>query len=627
MAPRKLDSDWDVFQARLPTFTAGVLERQTSYAISSKGSEGIQKKVSNGATTSTREMTAVGSAHSARVLEPMATEDMVTWVVEVSERRVFKVIVLEFFAQFLWYMFGPFAIPALIMIYGSTTALKNRFMWPNCRTRMGVFDSLAGLLMLSALTIFIVYRPEQTDYTEIILIVMIIVTRCMTIAVKYGFMPLPAWRRLNRTLVAVEQVKSLLLIATWKVPTKETARKYADLSRLTLFGPCHQDLKMKFLPWPRNADESQKISRVHGLAVRSCIAKQLRESPGSMDEHYNCDLPPSFKAEEMPPGFEEGSISVNQLYYWLLEVVLERERSSPIIRIAHVLPKLMGLVYCLLPSYARWRDGYPFFGEGASLAIVCLYVAPVVSASMPSFVFLQVAIMDGLRKLALMKACCALVSLRAVDRKMGLFGIPRKVAALGLLDFSDPQTVEGFRMLRALCREWGRFFSLRCIAFTEGFMILTLLIVTWMSVLIENKAYNLISRGLLTSVVGIMFMLSSLLLAHMTVGGAVNRALARQAYLLQSLRMQLEAEECQRVATEMKRTLQPVPLKPGLRIALRHCRVLVEAIDVDHMTNPVRLLGFYASLGLVATLYVVPVYVISRIIMLCHDRPYLCETG
>merc|ERR1712050_70882 len=63
--------------------------------------------------------------------------------------------------------------------------------------------------------------------------------------------------------------------------------------------------------------------------------------------------------------------------------------------------------------------------------------------------------------------------------------VPWQVNTLGVLDLSNCEVIEAFRLLVGLCIDWGRFFGLRCTAFTSMFTAISMLMLVYLLIIIE----------------------------------------------------------------------------------------------------------------------------------------------
>jgi hypothetical protein len=232
----------------------------------------------------------------------------------------------------------------------------------------------------------------------------------------------------------------------------------------------------------------------------------------------------------------------------------------------------------------------------------------------PSFGFLYVAARDMWRRRSLMLSLVALLSLRQEDRKKFL-GLPEEVMALGVLDLKDIQTVEGFRLLRKLCMDWGRSFSMRISTFMNCFAGVTAAMMAYVLVFVETKQYDNLDRTQLLASVFTVVSLGSMVVLLALLGGGVNSASDRIVFLLNKHAMSLHAEAGRATRDE------DAGAPPGVA---EYVAAVASDIDADSKCQPVEMLGLYCGPSLISALYFLPAVWFSRLGNMCVDRPDLC---
>lgn len=139
-----------------------------------------------------------------------------------------------------------------------------------------------------------------------------------------------------------------------------------------------------------------------------------------------------------------------------------------------------------------------------------------------------------------MRSCAAMLSVQREFRRH----CPAEVDMLPVLDFSDVKTIAGWRKLRQLCGEWGKFYHHRIRAFSAEFFAFLLIILADLMVgmlvpeYTELSGVNL-SSLLVAGLVSTALIVSILLLVYL--GNEVNEAAERHRFILNRTRCLLIA--------------------------------------------------------------------------------------
>jgi len=614
---------WDSFQHDLPIFTEFLLWRahndQEKTEAYSHSQEAVSpQNVEAGATPKVPKIQlSAERTHSCDYSEELLS----TWVLDAAEGFNITVFITELFGQTMFGLFGPFAIPFLYMLYGfSITGLKNRAMWPQAKKNQLVWsltfviNMFMGAGILTATVMFFAVE-HTTEYPAIVQVIVIMILRCVTISIKYAYMPLPSWRQLSVVVMPEQRLLGLLVVGTWQHVKPATAKKYAELSMLTVLGPGLPQFKMKFLPPPITCNAAHLASRRQGKATRQVIAEfMLQEAeagkvvlPEGLD--IGTDLP-----VQATDGFRptDATVTLEEMFHGLITNVLMYEEGKKMWKLVPKIVQFGTICFLLLQPLCRIITGGNFFGNClGSVIIFCITILPNYVNCLTSFFFLAVAMKDMWRRLVLMRSCAALLSYHPEDRR----GLPLQTRCVGLLDMQDPETAESFRLLRCLCMDWGKAFTLRCAAFSGAYATAVIIFIGWTLLVIEAKLQKLLSTSLLLTALIPSFSIGCAIAGLAFLGEGVNSATARFAYLIQKQKIAIQAETLEGDASsEDNRSFK----------AMEFLDSVVADIALEQQEYPIRLLGMYCGISLLRALYVVPLYVGSRIANLCSEQPDVC---
>ncbi|CAE7679846.1 unnamed protein product [Symbiodinium pilosum] len=214
--------------------------------------------------------------------------------------------------------------------------------------------------------------------------------------------------------------------------------------------------------------------------------------------------------------------------------------------------------------------------------------------------------LDVWRRRALMRSCAAMLSVQREFRRH----CPPEVDMLPILDLSDITTIGGWRKLRQLCHEWGKFYHVRIRAFTAQFLFLLLIIVGELvaGMLIYPAYSSDITKVTLTSMVvsaGISALLISGIVLMVYLGNEVNASVERHIYLLfrqRSLMLALrfnKAERCEKL-----RAVQSTEMP--LDECTEMLGALGEELDFEGKVRPLTLFGLRLGWSLLSALNFIP---------------------
>eukprot|EP00929_Paragymnodinium_shiwhaense_P075112 TRINITY_DN38409_c0_g1_i1.p1 TRINITY_DN38409_c0_g1~~TRINITY_DN38409_c0_g1_i1.p1 ORF type:complete len:652 (+),score=76.61 TRINITY_DN38409_c0_g1_i1:196-1956(+) len=566
---------------------------------------------------------------------------------DAAERFDKTVFVREVLGQFLWNILGPVSLPLLALIYRGAPGLSNRGMWI-CRRRRDRFRGIAimgstfGLMLLVMLLLHILLRPTDVSHVEIMYAVLMQLLRAITIGIKYAYLPLPTWHQLNKAEVSDDRLLRLLLIAGWQDVKPEQADFYAELSLITFVGPANDDqtrFRLKFHSWPKTAVEASALIRLQGRLPRGMAAKFLLHGEHSVGHSptsealasemragldLSMELPPDRSSAIIQPEqellqdddrSEDGMcVPLRVLFKKLVHGVLAAERKLFLLRVSPWLISIATVFFTILPCVGRLIEGKGFFGAGAAPAIVALYLAPTFLAVYGNIAFLYVAVLDMWRRRMMIWCCLALVSGLYRDRRYA----PPAITALPTLDLRDPQTVESFWLLRGLCMDWGKIFSMRCGMFSEVFALACLFMCAYLVFLIQSQWYERISRTLLLMALCNMACIGFLVCFVAYLGEGVNSAAARKAYILEKQSAGLTMASTFSAFEENAYDAATLEKSAGL------ASMVASQIVADQETDPVKFLGMSCGLGLLSALYSIPLYIGVQVYNLCMQQPAMC---
>eukprot|EP00421_Protoceratium_reticulatum_P050169 CAMPEP_0168432126 /NCGR_PEP_ID=MMETSP0228-20121227/38733_1 /TAXON_ID=133427 /ORGANISM="Protoceratium reticulatum, Strain CCCM 535 (=CCMP 1889)" /LENGTH=350 /DNA_ID=CAMNT_0008446249 /DNA_START=44 /DNA_END=1093 /DNA_ORIENTATION=- len=209
-------------------------------------------------------------------------ETLVSWSSNAAEDFDFRTFAVELVGQALWHILGPLSLPMCLPLYGfSINGLSNRAMWLPLQSGKGFgIGAIApnvfmAALMLASTTVILWFQPEHTTVMEVVVLYISTVLRCLTIAIKYGFMPRAVWNQMNAVSWDRKRLTSLMLLGSWLDVNEAFADMQIDLSLMTTVGLANEDLSLTFLQ-PSTAESARDIQALQGRTTRRLVAEVLR---------------------------------------------------------------------------------------------------------------------------------------------------------------------------------------------------------------------------------------------------------------------------------------------------------------------------------------------------------------
>ena len=166
-----------------------------------------------------------------------------------------------------------------------------------------------------------------------------------------------------------------------------------------------------------------------------------------------------------------GEVTIEDLFLYFLRAIQRSEKVviPPCVRMNLILT----LIAIFIPSFLRLRNDGWFLGPDTASAVLVVGFWPSNFLCMlSSLSFIAVGGVDMWRRRCLMRSCAAMLAVSREFRRH----CPAEVDMLPVLDLSDVNTVAGWRKLRQLCTEWGKFYHLRVRAFSAEFFFFLLII-------------------------------------------------------------------------------------------------------------------------------------------------------
>eukprot|EP00435_Cladocopium_sp_Y103_P051294 s992_g15.t2 len=310
-----------------------------------------------------------------------------------------------------------------------------------------------------------------------------------------------------------------------------------------------------------------------------------------------------------------GEVPIEDLFLYFLRAVQKSERAMcpPIVKLnlILVLPTL------LVPSFLRLKNTGYFLGPDpvAVLAVVGLWPSNFVCL-LSSLCFIAVGALDMWRRRALMRSCAAMLSVQREFRRH----CPAEVDMLPVLDFSDVKTIAGWRKLRQLCGEWGKFYHHRIRAFSAEFFAFLLIILADLMVgmlvpeYTELSGVNL-SSLLVAGMVSTALIVSILLLVYL--GNEVNEAAERHRFILNRTRCLLIAMKHD---DESRQNTTLACSKEKLEKSTDMMASLSDELESESKVMPLTLLGMPLGYSLLSFLNFIPIGVVSTLVNFCGNK-------
>ncbi|CAE7496887.1 unnamed protein product [Symbiodinium natans] len=319
-----------------------------------------------------------------------------------------------------------------------------------------------------------------------------------------------------------------------------------------------------------------------------------------------------------------GEVAIEDLFLYFLRAIVRSEKViiPPLVRINLVLT----LIAIFIPSFLRWRNTGWFLGpETASTILVVGFWPSNFLCMLSSLSFIAVGGVDMWRRRSLMRSCAAMLSVSREFRRH----CPAEVDMLPVLDLSDVNTVAGWRKLRQLCTEWGKFYHLRVRAFSAEFFFFLILILGDLvaGMLIEDytefSGVNLASL-VVAGTVSISLMVSIFVLVYL--GNEVNQSAERHRFLLNRSRtlmtsMRYRTSTCTmpKMSQSITGVMPPDPSPTELEQAAELISCLGDELESEGKVLPLTLLGMPLGWSLLSVLQFIPIGVMTTLTQFCGN--------
>lgn len=599
--------------------------------------------------------------------------DLEHWVTEVSEVFHYRIFFIELLGQMIHTIFGPLSIPVLLLLYGGKVGLENRAFWPFS------LSALPGNIIWIFLMTGIVanfFSPAGIMLIEQKFAFFCLFMRNLPIATKYAYTSSQTWDSFNRKPIDAKYRAYMNMLVGWYMIPEENFVLQAEVAFVGVIGSHAQrsEVRVKFLPWPRNekdllamrkrVDVSSKTMFFaptgEVLRSKSCRRKAARQRIMGRDANLpECEMQSIYdgmsslknKSERSlgkirtsflggkeqklevdatgPTGYSQeddekilfktaangGEVPIEDLFLYFLRAVQKSERAMcpPIakLNLILVLPAL------LVPSFLRLKNTGFFLGPDpvAVLAVVGLWPSNFVCL-LSSLCFISVGALDMWRRRALMRSCAAMLSVQREFRRH----CPAEVDMLPVLDFSDVKTIAGWRKLRQLCGEWGKFYHHRIRAFSAEFFAFLLIILADLMIgmlvpeYTELSGVNLASL-LVAGLVSTALIVSILLLVYL--GNEVNEAAERHRFILNRTRCLLIAMKHD---DESRQNTGLACSKEQLEKSTDMMASLSDELESESKVMPLTLLGMPLGYSLLSFLNFIPIGVVSTLVNFCGNK-------
>ncbi|CAE7905694.1 unnamed protein product [Symbiodinium sp. KB8] len=319
-----------------------------------------------------------------------------------------------------------------------------------------------------------------------------------------------------------------------------------------------------------------------------------------------------------------GEVSIEELFLYFLRAIQRSEKVvvPPCIRMNLILT----LIAIFIPSFLRLRNTGWFLGPDTASAILVVGFWPSNFLCMlSSLSFIAVGGVDMWRRRCLMRSCAAMLSVSREFRRH----CPAEVDMLPVLDLSDVNTVAGWRKLRQLCTEWGKFYHLRVRAFSAEFFFFLLVILADIlaGMLIQDytefSGVNLASL-VVTGTVSISLMVSIFVLVYL--GNEVNQSAERHRFLLNRSRtlmtsMRYRTSTCMMpmMSQAITGVMPPDPTPTELEQASELISCLGDELESEGKVLPLTLLGMPLGWSLLSVLQFIPIGVMTTLLQFCGN--------
>jgi len=621
-------------------------------------------------------------------------KDLNNWVTEVSEVFHYRVFFIELVGQLLYSILGPLSYPVLLMLYRGKIGLKNRGFWIFSKIDASTVSQFVTWACLFASLIAMYFFDDKNEVTliEKKLTIIGLLMRNAPVATKYAYTSTPTWNELNTTFVDAKYRKYMNLLTGWLRIPAENFDLQAEVAFVTIVGSRKQRSQtlLKFLPWPRSEHElfvlrervdvtsktmfyaptgrilrektrlrkaeqqqilqfedeedgspnevfssksrpvTTDLGQIRAGLVNAESSRQLPPDdtipqPGLIDEHKDHDMD-IFRAaaagQEVP---------IQDLFLYMLRGVVRSERAviPPLFRPLGVFTTCL----VLLPSLLRGlkSDGYGWLGMfgtgvGARIAIIGMFPSAF-GCFLSSSVFMVTGAIDIWRRRALMRSCAAMLTVQREFRRH----CPAEVDMLPILDLSDVKTIVGWRKLRQLCNEWGKFYHVRIRAFMAQFFFLMLVVVgDLIAGMLLYPDYTEISGVDVTSMTvsaGICGLLIFGIVLMVFLGNEVNAAVDRHVYLLYRQRSLMLAMRFDDPRLKSKKCESRLSLEAKLAECTELIGGVCEELDFEGKVRPLTLFGLRLGWSLLSALNFIPLGIATTVFSFCsaEETKARCE--
>mmetsp|Transcript_18997 Transcript_18997/g.44329 ORF Transcript_18997/g.44329 Transcript_18997/m.44329 type:complete len:722 (-) Transcript_18997:128-2293(-) len=603
-------------------------------------------------------------------------EDLREWVWEVSEHFHAKIFVIELVGQSAYSLFGPLSWPLLMLLYGGSPGLVNRSFLPRPGDGCGgqlpfILGALFWLGFGAALFCWFVYNPQDITRVELKFVGMMLVMRTLTVSFKYAFMTTRRWRELNQKVMDPAYLGSLLLISGWARVNEKQMLKYAEMSFIGILGSRYQrdSCFLKFVPWPRSRDDLTDLRHRLDGTTKSLyhlpVGKILRAGTpfrkaatvvnmfsGESDLHQWCKLnlqiamgkekeedhvdPEKTHCKQLVMAqnnkampikdqdaalFEQAMhgehVSLHDLFLYMLRSVLRAEDSYVNDTYFRMGCMLLSILLLLLPGFFRVATGHNFFGDSWPTTLMIVGPWPLTLIGFwGNNLFIYIAAKDMWRRRSLLRSCAAMLTFARRYREH----CPAEVDCLPVVDLHDAHTIEGWRKLRQLCRDYGQYFYWRIKAFTSAFLICVVLslgdFIAGLTVPSLTEARNVKLLDFFMTLIPAGTVLACIVI-QVVLGHEVNTSADRHTFLLHRQKTVLMSAKQRHASDAMAREEDIPESDEPLQRAIDFIDVLCDDIDAEHKADPVKLVGMYCGYSLLSALYFIPLGTLSQIISFC----------
>jgi len=567
------------------------------------------------------------------------TEDLKTWAASTPEVFNLSVFLTELVGQGLFSIAGPFSYPLLWCLYGSWEALRNRSFFYSTCGRCDMFFVMCLVCWgtsIVALVLWLIYRPKDVMTIELKLVLMSLYFKNVTISVKYAYMAPSRWRQL-RAKQSLDFCREGFMIK-WFFQMADVVSNETEVALIGVLGTRTQreSLHLKFVGWPSTVGEldalRQRVDKTsrsmyhipNGGTPKSCVLSRRAATCTDLAER---GIAPRLSRKRLPDmddlselifaAASRGEVlPVEEVFHYILRGMLRSE--------GWLMPKrflLTGiatsvLFVVFLPSVLRLCAGRGFFGNSWQSTVIILCLWPnALTGHMSTLIFLWTGMKDFWRRWTLMRSCSALLSLDQSFRK----GCPPEVQRLPPLDCTDIRTVEAWRKLRSLCRDWGIGYFHRVRGFALVCFVMICLLIGDAVVCMHNQWYReandfSLADLILAGFMGTLFI--AYVIAMVFMGQDINDSAGRHVLLLSRQRLQLtysRYEKAFAVAGEGEEARDT----GRAELLSDYLDAVAADIQAETQVDPVRLLGLYCGYSLLASMYFIPVFVVSSVVSFC----------